>query len=734
MSCSDRMELEDLKEKDKKEQERVSNILKNHQNDKKIDIGIFYKDFNLDEPHTNYNPISSVDLKPFQLAPFFKNIVLDIKPLPSEEDFKKYYGMDVERCYELKKEGLFKFRLSTNYADYYNLENDYLDLILYDKPPVSNVVNRAHGLLINMDDSYINDLYHLIGANEFDFGYFLLNDLGVLDPYMYSAFDIMAGHSYKVKIGDDTLYKIVTAQNFTKLWACGYNELKEVFKLLLGTGNGRLDWAFVFSEVYANILSNPILDSINGTQMMHSRVKSLAKDMSIQKLDTIFPNFKNPAYNLDFDDSFLSSDKLSIMTKTIEMPTLLNSDDLDDFDFKGAINALKTLENLIDNKKIDEISDATMDLQNELISAGNIVKGLQEGKIRKKNILSKVSWGLSGVGILGSFFNDNPYNWIFNSVGICGFLLDSAKNLNTVDLILDKLNKFHKDSHLIYIYDNYDKLKFKDLKSPQINLEHNFTKFNDKLTKKYEYYEYLYNNIPSIKVWIDIAIQDIIAGGSKVESDNPKIDFELNKMIKDISLDLKLKQWLFNQFLYGSGYLFTEISKNKHEIYTVHPHNVRSMNENGQIKNYILQDGKKMECKNISCLNKFSIIEKNMLLLDTYYPDITKIESRPILIRDQLEINEKLVEENSKNPDMLIKIFNESLGLCRQLDDKIHEINFLNRISVCYMITNSPDIALNYLNKANDLAQSCRSDDAKKLNEETLGLIEDCKKLIFSHY
>ena len=63
MSCSDRMELEDLKEKDKKEQERVSNILKNHQNDKKIDIGIFYKDFNLDEPHTNYNPISSVFLK-----------------------------------------------------------------------------------------------------------------------------------------------------------------------------------------------------------------------------------------------------------------------------------------------------------------------------------------------------------------------------------------------------------------------------------------------------------------------------------------------------------------------------------------------------------------------------------------------------------------------------------------------------------------------------------------------
>lgn len=88
------MELGDLKELDKKEQERVSNIAKKHESDKKVDVNVFYKDFNLDEPHTCYNPISSVDLKPFQLAPFFKNIVLDIKPLHSEDEFKKilWYG------------------------------------------------------------------------------------------------------------------------------------------------------------------------------------------------------------------------------------------------------------------------------------------------------------------------------------------------------------------------------------------------------------------------------------------------------------------------------------------------------------------------------------------------------------------------------------------------------------------------------------------------------------------
>lgn len=724
------MELEDLKELDKKEQERVSNIAKKHEGDKKVDVNVFYKDFNLDEPHTCYNPISSVDLKPFQLAPFFKNIVLDIKPLHSEDEFKKYYGMDVEKCYELKNKGLFKFRLSNNYTDYSNLNNDYLDLILDDKPPVSNVVNRAHGLLINGDDSSINDLFHLIGSKDFDFGRYMLNDLGLSDPYMLSAFDIMAGHTYNLKNGDNEIYEIEMAHNFTKLWACGYNEINELFKLLLGTGNGRLDWAFVFSNVYANILSNPILDSINGTQMMHSRIKYLAKDISIQKLDSIFPDLKNPAHNLEFDDSILSSDKLSIMTKTIGMPTLLNSDDLDDFDFKGAINALKTLEDIIDNKRIDEISGATQDLQNELISVGNIVKGLQEGKIRKKNILSNVSWGLSSVGFFGSLFGDNPYNWILGLVSAGGFLLDSAIKFDSIDWILDKLNKLHKDSHIIYIYDNYDKLKFKDLKNPQINLKHNLTKFNDELTKKYEYYEYLYEKIPSIKVWIDIEIQNLIAGGSKVEGCDPKIAYEINKMNKEISLDLKLKKWLFDHFLYGSGYLITEISKTKYDVHSINPHFVRSINNSGKIKNYVLQDGERIICDNIVCLNKFSIIEKNMLLLDTYYPEITKIDSRPTLIRDQLEINEKLVKDNYKNYDMIIKIFKESVELCRQLDDKIHEIDLLNKIGLCYIIKGRPEIAINYLNDANILAQSCMSDEAKKLNEETIKIIDDSKDIL----
>ncbi len=95
-----------------------------------------------------------------------------------------------------------------------------------------------------------------------------------------------------------------------------------------------------------------------------------------------------------------------------------------------------------------------------------------------------------------------------------------------------------------------------------------------------------------------------------------------------------------------------------------------------------------------------------------------------------MEINEKLVKDNYKNYDMIIKIFKESVKLCRQLEDKIHEIDLLNKIGLCYIIKSRPDIVINYLNDANILAQSCMSDGAKNFNEETLKILDDCKDIL----
>ena len=39
-------------------------------------------------------------------------------------------------------------------------------------------------------------------------------------------------------------------------------------------------------------------------------------------------------------------------------------------------------------------------------------------------------------------------------------------------------------------------------------------------------------------------------------------------------------------------------------------------------------------------------------------------------------------------------------------------------------------MAINYLNDAYILAQSCMSDEAKKLNDETLKMLEDVKSLL----
>lgn len=97
------MELEDLKEMDKKEQERVEKIRKRHENDKKVDINVFYEDFKLTEPYTSFNPQSSIDLKPFQLSPFFSSVIIDIKPFQNESIFENHYGMNVERMFDLKK-------------------------------------------------------------------------------------------------------------------------------------------------------------------------------------------------------------------------------------------------------------------------------------------------------------------------------------------------------------------------------------------------------------------------------------------------------------------------------------------------------------------------------------------------------------------------------------------------------------------------------------------------------
>ena len=125
--------------------------------------------------------------------------------------------------------------------------------------------------------------------------------------------DMMSEHGNSMVSFNENNYKYIVAENLSKLESCGFNEIVDFIKRFLDVGNGRLDWAFVFSNTYANFLSNPILDSLNGTHLVNSQMKQVANDLSIRHFENLFPKLKLPVPNIDVKDSILSGDIAKIM-------------------------------------------------------------------------------------------------------------------------------------------------------------------------------------------------------------------------------------------------------------------------------------------------------------------------------------------------------------------------------------------------------------------------------------
>lgn len=729
------MELKELNEMDKTEQDRVNNLIKKHKSDKKIDINIFYDDFNLDGPYTSYNPISSVDLKPFQLVPFFKNIIIDIKPFKNKNEFEKYYGMSVERLVDLKGQGLFKFRLTNNYSEYYGLENDYLDLILYNNPPISNVVNRAHGLLINNNDDSLLDIFNIIGDDEFNFGNLLNLDLGVSDPMVLSAMDMMAAFGDKTKCGDDFEYKKVAVNNFINLWACGYNKINDFFKILLQIGQGRLDWVFLFSNVYANFFSNPVLESLNGTHMINSKLKYWADDLSILKLDKIFENPNIPDGFEKADQTFLNSDVAKIMNETMPMNTLLNDYDLDDYDFTGAIDALNSLEKIVDNKREKDIVDASIELKNQLSLASDIAGNMQENKSFSYDTVNKISLGFSYIGTLGSFAGGSEYSLLSTISSVISTALSTLSSTNLFNTLYDGINKLNKENHICYIYDNYDKLNFSIAERIyDVGADRNFLIFNDNLTNKYHYYEYLYKNIPSLKVLIDINAQNTIAEGYGVKVDNPIMNYELNKFIKEISLNSKLKLLLQHYFLYGVGYFINDFKSDGafKDVNVINPHYVRTINKNGKKYFKVNLNGIETVYGNdkISSFEGCSLVEKSLPIFDSFYYDITKKSDRPSLYYDVILNNRDWCEKNPFKIDESIKVTKESLELCNKLNNKSHKILLLFQLGMLYQIREDYELSLDYFEDSLEVLNQCQSDNLIGYHNKIQTQIDKVSKLI----
>nr|WP_303210243.1 hypothetical protein [Methanobrevibacter smithii] len=732
------MEKKVLLEKQNKTKNQVNDIIKKHEKDKKIDILDFYPDYHLEEPYSCFDPHSDKNLKPFQLLPFFKNIIIDIKPFKKEKDFINYYGMDVNQLLEQWGKGIFKFRLSHDYICYTNLENDYLDEILDKNPPVAPLINNAHSILVNGSVFGFEKFNSYICGKKLDFGNDLLLDLGGTDPLTIIAMDMMSEHGNSMVSFNENNYKYIVAENLSKLESCGFNEIVDFIKRFLDVGNGRLDWAFVFSNTYANFLSNPILDSLNGTHLVNSQMKQVANDLSIRHFENLFPKLKLPVPNIDVKDSILSGDIAKIMCENINMPTLIEVEDLDNYDNDGPIKALGSLEKAILDKNNNKIVDLSVDLKNELISAADIVKDMQSGKKNILGFLTHFSLGFGVIGEIASNIVDPTMKPLFDALIAIGAAGEFASNSKMLNLILSKVQRLNKSNHVLYLYDTNEYLNFNKSKTIKVSSK-KYLPFNDDFTKKYEYFEYLHENIPLLSALMNIENRHIFGGGMQINSDNPKARQHIIDFMETNNIEYKSKMASYDLNLYGVAYIkrSNTYSRGIPEITidVINPKFIRPKYKNEKIVSYQMINSKnKLEQIPVKYIERFefpSIIESNIFFLDWVYPQITNKNDRPILIHDIFEKNQIEVENNMHNNEKLKSIFNSSLDACNELsNDKYHKAHILSALGGVYARNFEYDEAIKYFEDAQKVCDECCSRDMEDYSLEISKLIVDSCSLI----
>lgn len=724
------MEKKLLLEKQNKAKGQVNDIIKKHEHDKKINIIDFYPDYNLKEPYSSFNLSSDRNLKPFQLLPFFKNIIIDIKPFKNEKDFISYYGMDVNQLLEQWGKGIFKFRLSYDYTYYADLENDYLDEILDKNPPIAPLINKGHSILVNGSTFGFENFNTYVSGKKLDFGNDLLLDLGGTDPLTIIAMDMMSGYGNSMVSFNESYYKYLVAENLSKLESCGFNEIVEFIKRFLDVGNGRLDWAFVFSNTYANFLSNPILDSLNGTHLVNSQMKQVANDLSIRHFENLFPKLNLPVPNIDVKDSILSGDIAKVMCENINMPTLVEVEDLDNYDNDGPIKALASLEKAIIDKNNNKIVDLSLDLENELIYAADIVKDMQSNKKNIFGLLTRFSLGFGVIGEIASNILDPTMKPLFDTLIAIGATGEFISNSRMLNMVLSKAQCFNKPSHVLYLYDTNEYLNFNTSEIIKVSSNKYFP-FNDDLTKKYEYFEYLHENIPLLSALMNIDNRHIF-GGMQIKSDNPEVKHHIIDFMETNNIEYKSKIAVYDLNLYGVAYIKkgNRYSRGTPEVTmeVINPKFIRPKYKNDKIVSYQMINSKnKLEqipVKYIELLEFPSIIERNIFFLDWVYPQITNKNDRPTLIHDIFEKNQIDVENNIDNPKKLKSILNSSLNACKDLkSDKYHEAHILSALGGVYVRNGEYDEGIKYFEKAQEVCDKCCSRDMENYSLEISDLI-----------
>lgn len=482
------MDKKELEELDRKYINQMNEIARNY-NKKEVDILDFYPNFNLKPPYTNFNPLSEKNLKPFQLLAFFSGVIVDIKPFQKRDDFNRFYGMSTTELLELHEKGCVYFNLVSPCSDFHDLENDYLDCILEKNIGISCWSNLYHGYVINNNFELFEEIGSFFKDKTFNFGSSSLIELGLIDPLTIAAMNIGSGFKNPLLPIPDENYKLFTEINFKKLWACGFNEINTFLKIFLEEGN-RLDYGFVFSNIYLNFLCNPILDSLNGTYLVNNQLKELYKDLTMRDFNQTFPKLNKTIPKFEIDESLiLNSDVGKILCDEITIPTLMSLEDYDDYDCKSPIKALKSLENAVENKNINEILDLTEAYKDELYSAGKIAEDMQSSVNKKIDLIDKFSMAIGLVGSLGSQMSNPDIKPIFDISNSLGSMVPLVFKSKTGKTILNKISRFNKPDHVLFLYDNYEKLNIHSFNRNHIlnrtEYKINYIPFNDDLTDKY---------------------------------------------------------------------------------------------------------------------------------------------------------------------------------------------------------------------------------------------------------
>ena len=651
------MEFAELSELDIKKADEYAKINKKYEKNKKLKVDIldFYQEKTLNPPYSSSNSATSNSIKPYQLMPFFKTVIVDILRLPSEELFNQYYGMSVEELIELERKGKVLIRLPDYYISYHNIENDYLDPILLRNPPNSFLINQVFGYLIN--NTIVDELKEVenLFKKEFDFGSNLGIEMGMIDPMVVASFNIMAGGDpYLPNVGNEE-YKKFTNNNFNRLCLSGYSNVNTFLKELLSVGNGRLDWAFVYSTAYTSFLADPILSSLNGTHMASYNMKEILNDLILRTT-----NEELRKTLLSKSSNILCYDIGKTLSEEISTPLLFNLEESLDYDYNGAINALKSLERAIDEKNSSEIIDLTNELKNELYEAGQIAKNMRGSVEKNLNRVKSISTTISLLGDGAEALADPQFKPLLKAISLGAKGLNALAETETFQKVVERVVKFNKEDHVLYLYNNYERLSVTP-KTDKIQIIKSKRAFKDDLSRKYEYYEYIYSNIPIIRVLIDISSRVAFGKGpsfkytGEEEAQDVEILEFLEKWREEYLPDETLLLQFKYQFLYGKSYFITSVVNKDDKKYIrmklINPKYIRPYYKNKEIMGYniINEKGRKEFIKKESILDAThsrneSFVEKYIHMFDLIYPKFTdKIIDRNYFMTFSWRIEKKVL-------------------------------------------------------------------------------------------